>query len=167
MTQRAANHQSRVLRLVSASDLLLFNLAGPLDGNASLDAERGRAFIDVKLQRPLRRLLLFFGNLHMVLDANGCDHGPAINILDVAFDFRPELVRKAGDSAHFQCATKRAGQSAGDSGDQMIQRRRMLFLRLHTIELLDPAMNAINDRRFEPFDVRLTFGAFFFEDLHF
>jgi hypothetical protein len=120
----------------------------------------------MELQCPLGDLPVAFRNLQMVLDANRGDERSAINVLDVAFDFAPELLRMAWNSARFQRAAKRPSQSASDGSDEMIQRRRMFLLRLYAIEFLDPTMNPIHHRRLKALDIGSAHRPFVFINLH-
>jgi hypothetical protein len=66
---------------------------------------------------------LLIGHVDAVVNADLGDTDDAVDVLDVAFDFRDELVLGA-DLARFQRAGKSAAQSACDGGDEIVERSR-------------------------------------------
>jgi hypothetical protein len=76
-----------------------------LDSNAPLDADCRRTVVFMYTQGSLHNLTLFFRDiLEMITNPNPCDHGFAINLLDVSFNIGIELARSGWDLACFQHA---------------------------------------------------------------
>lgn len=58
------------------------------------------------------------------MNADGRDPKNSIHFGDIAFDFGGQ-VAGGRDFPHIQCGSEGAGQSAGHTGNHMIQRRRV------------------------------------------
>ncbi len=80
-------------------------------------------------QRAIRLGALSFRNFQLVSETDGGDAKELVVAFDAAFDIGFEIVR-CGDSARFQRAGKRAGQSTGERGDDVVDgggKRRGVF----------------------------------------
>ena len=103
-------------------------------------------------QRPLCFGALALWDFQLVAQADGGDAEKFVVGFDAAFDVRFQMIR-CGDSARFQRAGERAGQSTRERGNDVIdgrwQRRRVL----HSIIFRVAAVRAELQRLLEPFDV--------------
>ncbi len=105
----------------------------------------------------------------VVADVDPLEHQDATRQLDLAFAVSPETTASGGDTARFQRAPERAGQSTGRCRDDVVEGGgvRRAGVRRHAIMLGDLAMHAERDwvglcrqprpaqRPFLPFDAHL------------
>lgn len=119
----------------------------------------------MNFERPFRLRSLPLRDLDVVFDADVCDHGLAVNLLYIALHLSKELFRIAGNPARFQRACQCAGQSAGQSGDKVIERCRQLLIGLYAVETFDTAMNPEAERFGKRLDESATQGPFILVDL--
>jgi len=88
----------------------------------------------------------------------------ALHFLDVAFDISHQVTRRL-DLPHVQCGSQGAGQSPGNTSDDVVERGGVFWPRnfpaiFVLIEVLDPAMNAEMERFFEVLNVGSAMRSF-------
>ena len=115
------------------------------DGDGVPDAARDRALIGVEGMRTLH-----CGQVHVVVDpevvadVDALEHQDAAVQLDLALGVSPETTASGGDTARFQRAPERAGQSTGRRSDDVVERggMRRASVRRDTVMLGDLAVHA-------------------------
>jgi hypothetical protein len=100
-----------------------------------------------------------FRDFQLVAQVYGGDAKAFVIGFDAAFDVGFEVVG-CGDSTRFQRAGKCAGQSTGEGGDDVIDRRGHRLAVFHAVILGVAAVRAEMQRLFESFDVRVAEGPF-------
>ena len=99
-------------------------------------------------------------NADGVADAHPRDPQDFIHRFDIALDLGAHFVGFDWYLTHCQCAGKGAEQSTTDRGNDVIERRRDLLIRLDAVKLLDGAVHAEPNRLAERLDVRMPNRAF-------
>ena len=132
-------------RLPSFGQLRLGELRVPGHVDTALHGLIGRAAVGVDVERPLDDILLPGWHPDVIVHPDLRDAKHALNVFDVAFDFGSEVLGR-DYPARIQRATQGAGQSTGNGGDHVVERRRMLCGRhllavLVLIERLDAAVD--------------------------
>jgi hypothetical protein len=123
--------------------IVYLNVGVVLQLNPALDAEGGRTAFFGERDESTGIVLAVLRDLDVVADADS----------SVALDIGAQFLGIRGDSSGFQGAAQGTGQSAGDGGDQIVEGRRDVLLRLQLVELLDTAVDAKADRFLEILDV--------------
>lgn len=146
----------------------LFNRRFPRTINTSLDALVGRTLLCVGFECPVNSLSAAGRNLEAIPQPNSRNLQHAVHIFDVAFDIGNQILCRI-DLPHFQCGTQGAGQSSGDTGDDVIERGGVLRSGhlpaiLVLVESFDSTVNSEVDRFIEVLDVGCAMRAFVFFD---
>ena len=84
------------------SGLFFLDVGGDRDVDRVAHAHRRRTFQHVCVECPLGSVPSSLRNSQVVLDADASDSDDAVDVLDIAFDFTPDLVRMIGDLANCQ-----------------------------------------------------------------
>ena len=103
--------------------LFFYHVCGPGDFKTLFDALVDGAEVFVVRERSLRFRLFALGDFYAIPETDGRDAEEFSVFFDAPFDIRFQFVR-CGDSARFQRAGKRAGQSTGEAGDDVVNRCR-------------------------------------------
>src|SRR5262249_18504977 len=107
------------------ANLPFLDLCIPTALDAALDRLVGWALLGIACQQPVHLLPASCGNLKAVLQANLGNAHHTVYVFDVALDLGHEVVCRP-DPPHVQCGSQGAGQSAGDPGDDVVERGRVL-----------------------------------------
>ena len=148
------------------SDFSHFGLPGAL--NAILDGLIGRAFIRINGESSLGLVPGAGWNLEFISQADFGDLENAVNVFNIAFHKRDEIVCHI-DSPRFQRSRKGSGESPANAGNHVIKGRRIfrtgdlstVFL---LVEILDAAVNAEMNGLREILDVGRAMRAFMLQD---
>ena len=84
------------------SGLSFPDIGGDRDIDRVAHTHRRRTFQHVCVECPLGSVSSSLRNSQMVFDADAGDSDDAVHVLDIAFDFTPDLVRMTGDLANCQ-----------------------------------------------------------------
>ncbi len=82
--------------------LFFLDIGGDRNVNRVADAHGCRTFQHVRIECSLGSVPSSLGNSKVVFDAYAGNSDDAVDVLDVAFDFAPHLVRMIGNLANCQ-----------------------------------------------------------------
>jgi hypothetical protein len=132
---------------------LFFDVRRPANLKALFDALMHRAIVFVKRERPIGVCALSLGNFHAITQLHCRDSKQLIVRLNSSFDIGFQVVCY-GDSARFQRAGKCAGQSTGESGNDVVNGGRQRFRVLHAVILRVAPVRTELQRLCEALDMR-------------
>ena len=112
----------------------------------------------VRRERPLSGSPGPGRDLQSVAHPDLRDPQHAVHGRDVAFHGGRQAAALGWNLVHLQCAGEGAEQSTTDGGNDVVESRRQVLLRLHAVETLDSTMDAEANWRLEILDVRVTDG---------
>ena len=87
---------------MTGSVLLFLDIGRDRNVNRAAHAHRRRTLQHVGVECPLGSFPSSLGNRQVVFDADAGNSDDAVYVLDVAFDFAPDLVRMIRDLANCQ-----------------------------------------------------------------
>jgi hypothetical protein len=150
---------------------LFRDLNVPCAFNATFDALIRWTLLRVRRQRSVKFVATALWNRESVMKANPGNLQYTIDVLDVTFNIRHEILSRL-DLPHIQCGPEGAEQSSGDTGNHVIEcgwifgssdLASVLFL----VEVLDAAMNAEVKRLIKPVNASRSVWSFVFGNLDF
>lgn len=144
----------------SAGRRILADIARDGDWNATANARGRWTLLLVRRNGALRRLTRSKRNREAIVHANTRDAENPISGTDITLDACSQPVGSGRNVTRLQRACKSAEQSTADGGDDVVERREHLLIRLYTVEVLDRAVNTEADRLPKRFDGRVSKRAF-------